>query len=150
MLQLILLYFLLFWGMELIACQTTLSVEFPLSLPGTYRIGFTYEGCVIEQPFIFETASCEVPLFIPNAFSPNGDGVNDIVSPFGVDFEGISLEIFDRWGGRLFYTNSPPFKWDGYVGSRAVSPGVYVLVFHYLNKRNGLAQIKSQEVLLLR
>jgi len=127
-----------------------MSADFSLTNSGTYQVGILLEGCPIEQDFILETESCEVPIFIPNAFSPNDDGINDVVAPMGIDFEGISLEVFDRWGGRLFYTSHPPFRWDGYAGRKAVPSGVYVMVFHYLNRRNGLEEVVSGEVLLLR
>jgi large repetitive protein len=56
-------------------------------------------------------------LYIPNAFSPNGDGVNDTFMAFGlgVDAEDYSLRVFDRWGKLVFHTTSINVSWDGSI-----------------------------------
>ena len=68
---------------------------------------------------------CDV-VFLPSAFTPNGDNVNDaygISNPNAID-ELISLELFDRWGGRVFVTNNPFERWDGNFKGEEVNPGV--------------------------
>ncbi len=130
--------------------STGLFPEFTLSQPGRYRVGFDLEGCPIERSFLFETTSCDIPIFIPNAFSPNDDGINDLVFPQGQNFEGEKLQIFDRWGGLLYQTKEAPFSWDGFSNGKALNTGVYLLVFTYFNQLNLKEEVKSQEVLLLR
>lgn len=66
--------------------------------------------------------------FLPNAFTPNGDGLNDL---FGVDNpyalqDFISLEVFDRWGSRVFYTTNPFDRWDGNFNGTVINPGVFL------------------------
>ncbi len=67
-------------------------------------------------------------LFIPNVFSPNGDGNNDYFEIYGskhvVKF--MQLQIFNRWGEMVFETNDVQFKWDGHYKEELVSPGVYI------------------------
>ncbi|MFK7806958.1 MAG: FG-GAP-like repeat-containing protein, partial [Saprospiraceae bacterium] len=71
-------------------------------------------------------------VYIPNAFSPNGDGVNDfayIFSDFGVE-EILEFRIFNRWGGQVFAAqNFPPndrqFGWDGSFRGEPMNPGVF-------------------------
>jgi gliding motility-associated-like protein len=70
-------------------------------------------------------------IFLPNAFSPNGDGLNDdfgISNPFAIQ-ELLSFEIFDRWGNRMFETVNPFDRWDGSYRGQPINPGVvrYVL-----------------------
>ena len=52
---------------------------------------------------------------LPNVFTPNGDGINDQFVPFepyhGV--EKVDMQIFSRWGRRVFHTEDPAIKWDG-------------------------------------
>ena len=73
-------------------------------------------------------------IFIPKAFTPNGDGLNDkfgISNPYAiVDF--TSFEIFDRWGGRVFYSEEAFAKWDGSFNGKKVNPGVcmYRIVYN--------------------
>lgn len=73
------------------------------------------------------TLDCE-GVFLPNAFSPNDDGLNDrygISNPFVVQ-ELLGFEIYDRWGGRVFYTENPFDTWDGFVDGKPVNPGVFL------------------------
>ena len=72
-------------------------------------------------------------IFLPTAFTPNDDGLNDtygISNPFAVQ-EFIAFEIFDRWGNRVFSGEDAFDRWDGYYKGKAVNPGVvkYVLQF---------------------
>lgn len=66
--------------------------------------------------------------FLPNAFTPNGDGINDVFLPVAnvVDLELYVLRIYDRWGRLLFETIDPWEGWDGTVGGQEMPDGVYV------------------------
>jgi len=67
---------------------------------------------------------CDVPLFIPNAFTPNGDGLNehfDIGMPQGTR---LNILIFSRWGEQL-YEGDHNHPWDGRFHGRDVPDGVY-------------------------
>ncbi|NUQ25465.1 MAG: gliding motility-associated C-terminal domain-containing protein [Saprospiraceae bacterium] len=74
------------------------------------------------------------PIYIPNAFSPNDDGINDILYIHSRDNqvrEVKSFLVFNRWGEtmielRNFQPNNPAFGWDGRHRSRPMNPGVYV------------------------
>lgn len=68
-------------------------------------------------------------LFMPNAFTPNGDGVNEVFGPVGKmnDLETYKLKIFDRWGGIIFESDRPDHGWNGKVQNEGedLPPGVY-------------------------
>jgi gliding motility-associated-like protein len=68
----------------------------------------------------------EVNVYIPNAFTPNGDGRNDVFLIYGWGFKNFSLKIYDRWGEKLFETTNPNVGWDGTYRGKALNPGVYV------------------------
>ncbi|MEM1323268.1 MAG: LamG-like jellyroll fold domain-containing protein [Bacteroidota bacterium] len=73
-------------------------------------------------------------VFLPNAFTPNGDNRNDtygISNPFAVQ-NLLSLEIFDRWGGRVFFTTDPFEAWDGSFQGEPVNPGVMLYRVRYV------------------
>jgi gliding motility-associated-like protein len=59
----------------------------------------------------------DVSIYVPNTFTPNGNGLNDIFIPvtIGIDPENYELWIFDRWGNMIFYTNELDEGWDGRV-----------------------------------
>lgn len=65
--------------------------------------------------------------YVPTAFSPNGDGINDHFQPIAnvIDPETYDLRIYDRWGGSIFATTDPSMGWDGTFGGALVPLGVY-------------------------
>ncbi len=72
-------------------------------------------------------------VFIPNAFSPDGDGTNDIFMIFGGQgvVEVLSFRVYDRWGELMFedsnfMTNDPSHGWDGTFRGQELNPGVFV------------------------
>ncbi|MFN8231093.1 MAG: HYR domain-containing protein [Bacteroidia bacterium] len=67
----------------------------------------------------------EFALFIPNAFTPNNDGMNDIFKPKGTNVKNYTLLIFDRWGELIFKTNDLDKGWDGTFKGKECQNGVY-------------------------
>jgi len=70
----------------------------------------TEDGC-IERDSVVVTVSGN--LYIPNAFTPDGDGINDIFKAQGIDIEDFRMEIFNRWGELIFESNSMDIGWNG-------------------------------------
>jgi len=64
--------------------------------------------------------------YVPNAFSPNGDGINDEFMVTLSNYGFFRMLIFDRWGEKLFETNNPFDGWDGTFKGAVLNPGVYV------------------------
>lgn len=67
--------------------------------------------------------------YIPNAFSPNSDGINDLFQVFtgeGVQVEEFQLNVFDRWGNMLYSSDDYTAGWDGDYRGKAMNPGIYV------------------------
>ena len=92
-------------------------------------------------------------IYYPNAFSPNGDGVNDrfLPAPSPGDCGLItdwSFRIFNRWGGEVFATDDRFSGWDGSFRERPAETGVYVFELRYFNGRETVTQ--SGSVTLLR
>jgi gliding motility-associated-like protein len=76
-------------------------------------------GCkdtVVKQVMVGE----DFGLYVPDAFTPNGDGVNDVFAPKGHGIAKYELNIFDRWGERLFTSTDMELGWDGTFPKRAV------------------------------
>jgi gliding motility-associated-like protein len=106
-------------------------------------------GCVQTESVTFAIIKPDVQF--PNAFTPNGDGAND---GFGLAIvEGIasveSLEIYNRWGQKVFSSMEPGARWDGQVNGQPAPSDVYVYVVFW---RGGDGALKFQkgEVTLLR
>jgi gliding motility-associated-like protein len=68
----------------------------------------------------------EMRIFVPNTFTPNGDGLNET---FGAKGEGIGwydMQIYDRWGNLVFHTSNPNQQWDGTYNKEKAPEGAYV------------------------
>jgi len=76
----------------------------------------------------------EGTLFIPNSFSPNGDGNNDFFGAVGENINDFEISIFDRWGERIFLSTSLYDQWDGNYHQQKAEQGVYVYKLSYKNK----------------
>ncbi len=99
---------------------------------GTYSVTLTVAtitGCsaTVVKPIVINE---DYALYVPNAFSPNGDGVNDVFKPQGEGFTDYKLYIFDRWGLMVFYSDEINKGWDGKVQGKgsedAVQQDVYI------------------------
>jgi gliding motility-associated-like protein len=111
-------------------------------------------GCTAQDTMTVFVTCGGGNVFIPNTFSPNGDGMNDVFYPRG---KGISLvksfRVFNRWGQIVFERyqfsiNDRNAGWDGTVGGRKVSPDVYVYVCEIICENNQVLLFKGDVTLL--
>jgi gliding motility-associated-like protein len=124
----------------------------PLTTDSTityYVIAVAPSGCIQIEPVTFRVVQPDVK--IPNAFTPNGDGAND---SFGLAIvEGIanvqSMDIYNRWGNKVFSSTEPNARWDGNIDGKPASSDVYVYVIYYRGG-DGALQFAKGEVTLLR
>ncbi len=72
----------------------------------------------------------DVQLYVPNVFSPNDDGSNDLIQPFlsDLDVDVYRWQVFDRWGNQVFETRDPSESWDGTFRGKPCAAGVYAYV----------------------
>lgn len=78
-----------------------------------------------------EEEDCAAEFFVPNAFTPNGDGRNETFSAKGYNITDFHMMIFDRWGNLLFESIDIDHGWDGSVKGRVVQQDVYVVRAEY-------------------
>jgi gliding motility-associated-like protein len=71
-------------------------------------------------------------LYVPNAFTPNADGINDLYEVFGNKkaLKFIEFMVFNRWGELIYKSNDIDFKWDGKYKGDFVGMGVYPYQLH--------------------
>jgi gliding motility-associated-like protein len=82
-------------------------------------------GCIdsiLKQVYV----SPKYMLLIPNAFTPNGDGTNDLFLVQGTGVKEYSISIFNRWGSLIFFSNDITESWDGTVDGQPAGKGIYV------------------------
>jgi gliding motility-associated-like protein len=88
-------------------------------------------------------------LFVPNVFSPDGDGINDVFKCDGPIDESFEMDIFDRWGRHLFHSDDIAQGWNGTLEHNACPGGVYFLTIRVLNCDRRLSH-QAQALTLLR
>lgn len=102
-----------------------------VSTEGTYQVtlynGFT---CVTSQVQVVE--DCRPRIFAPNAFSPNGNGVNDEFFAFPNDYvEDFEILIYTRWGEVVFTSKNKDFRWNGIYKGALLPPGTYAYIMKF-------------------
>lgn len=111
-------------------------------------------GCVSRDSVIVEPFCTTSTVFLPNTFSPNGDGNNDVFYPRGLgDISIKSLRIFNRWGELMyerkdFKANDPSAGWNGTFKGAALTPDVYVYVAEVQCGNNEVYSMKGNVTLL--
>jgi len=133
-----------------------LSTNFNALRSGTIQATLeTVDNCVITDELQL-TIQPKIDIYIPSAFSPNGDGINDnfsILTGAGIE-KIITLQIFDRWGNLVFrqddfLPNDSLNGWNGKWQNRALDNGVY-LYYAELGVIDSPAISKSGDVFLIR
>lgn len=141
----------------------------PFSSPCPYCVNVTFfpdessqilvtvidtNGCRASASMLLEV---RVPrnVYMPNVFSPNGDGVNDRFTIYGNTITRINtLQIFDRWGELIFEKdgfapNAPDLGWDGRMAGEDILPGVYVFKAELVHDDN-IVEYLLGDITLLR
>lgn len=127
---------------------------FIVTYPGIYNVNISNYCGGFSQFVEVTEEDCGCYPYIPNAFTPNNDGRNDEFFVYAncllQDFE---INIYDRFGGRVFISNDINDGWDGTINGKNVLNGVYVYVvtFKALNEKGKLeSQMLSGDVTILR
>ena len=132
------------------------AVHNPVATPEettTYTVLVTDEGgCQTyrEVTIVVINPDCGEPnIFLPNAFTPNGDGENDVLYVRSNIVETVELAVYNRWGQKVFETNDKNTGWDGTFQGELQTPDVYG---YYLKAKcfNGEEFFKKGNVTLLR
>jgi len=91
----------------------------------------------------------EFLLFVPNVFTPNGDGLNDLLSAKGIGIKTFELLIFDRWGEVIFMSNDINKAWDGTFKGKMCQDDIYVYKIEAVDM-NSMKHTKTGHVTLLK
>jgi|688.fasta_scaffold84632_3 gliding motility-associated-like protein len=91
----------------------------------------------------------EFLFWIPDVFTPNGDGVNDLFKPKCIGIKSYDMFVFDRWGNQIYYGNEQSKGWDGLYKGIICQDGVYV---YYINAidNNLIRHNKTDHITLLK
>jgi gliding motility-associated-like protein len=100
--------------------------------PGVYWLRFRDQnGCLnSDTMYVLENHICGS--FIPSAFTPNNDGLNDVFKPVITgNFISYKLSVFNRWGEKIFESTDPGKGWDGTLKKEKLTTDVFIWMCEY-------------------
>ena len=104
----------------------------------------------MSDSFLIKNENCgEADLFVPNVFSPNGNGENAHFQVFGSQHQLLEMQIFDRWGSLVFEGKENGAKWDGRYEGQDAAPGVYAYRLRYIDLITNEIETKTGTVALV-
>ncbi len=127
------------------------SGEYLVKLRAKSDWGGTIGTCVheirIESPIVADTSLVQVP----NVFTPNGDGRNDVWRVKSQSLKSFHAIVFNRWGRRVYEWRNPNEGWDGRVNGKMASPGTYFYVITAVGlEQDAKIHTKKGSVMLIR
>lgn len=139
-------------GLSCINCPNPIANP---DLTTTYNVVVTDSNTCVSSADIRVNVVCsQENFFVPNTFSPNGDGSNDVFYPRGRGLARVhSMKIFNRWGQmvfdrRNFMANDPSAGWNGRVEGQPVPPDVYVYVVEFVCDNAQIIPFKGNVTLI--
>jgi len=122
-------------GLNCVDCANPVATPFSRSTEYFLTIYYN-QGCFASTSVVVNVEG-EPELFIPNLFSPNGDGTNDKFEVFGFGIRDFDLKIFNRWGEKVFESTNQYSYWDGSYKGVMQNPEVYTYLLNatYLDSR---------------
>ena len=119
--------------------------------PGIYYvtlIATDAKGCIdsITKPILIKE---EFYIYIPNTFIPDGDRINNVFSGSFIGVKWIELEVYNRWGEKVYETKDTSFEWNGFYKGYLVPDGTYTWLLKY-KPTDGDISIKTGHVNVIR
>jgi len=129
------------------------TIQNPIALPQddiTYRVTATTTlGCIGTDIINIKLYKVDPDLYVPKAFSPNGDGNNETLRPILLGMRDLHyFKVFNRIGQMVFSTSTKDHGWDGTFNGKAQDPGTYVWLAEGINYKGELRQKKGTSVLI--
>ena len=99
---------------------------------GTYGAILTNKCGSFPKDFRVNIVDCECPLYVPNSFTPNGDGVNDeFLIGYDCQLTSFNIRIFNRWGEVIYESDDSQLRWDGIMNGKPLPLGAYNYIIDY-------------------
>lgn len=139
-------------GLSCTTCPTPIAKP---SLTTTYHVQVTDSNTCTGNADIMVEVVCKAEnYFVPNTFSPNGDGMNEVFYPRGKGLASVqSMKIYNRWGQlvfdrRNFSANDPTKGWNGKMDSQLLPPDVYVYMIEFVCENAQIVPMKGNVTLI--
>ncbi|MBD0376184.1 MAG: gliding motility-associated C-terminal domain-containing protein, partial [Flavisolibacter sp.] len=126
------------------------AVLFPSGETMVYKVSvFNEAGCVDSAFIRIKVFEGPPTVFVPTAFTPNKDGLNDLLRPIAAGLKHLDyFRIYNRWGQLVFSTTVPGTGWDGTINGNAQGSGVYIWVLKGVDYRGQVITQKGTSTLI--
>jgi gliding motility-associated-like protein len=111
--------------------DSTIDSIYKVRSPGVYWVEVTSNAGCKSSDTLQVIEDCLHDIVIPNAFSPNNDGVNDIFIAEAISVKTFKMEIYNRWGEKIFLSNSINQGWKGNFKNHQCETGIYLWRIKY-------------------
>ena len=141
---------------NLVGTTSTENPTWNFEDPGCYRLVLVAESKVDSSWFGIERFGCKdtfeykwlcfdaTPILeVPNVFTPNGDGINDVFLVNGKSITEFHAVLFNRWGKKIYEWDDYTKGWDGKIGGADASPGVYYYIIDATGKDESTFELKG-------
>ncbi len=128
------------------------QVDFVGVLDGTYSFSYLPDDslCTTGLSLDVLVETCDIQVLLPAAFSPNGDGMHDVLMVRNTEnVEAIDFRVFNRWGQEVFFTSVPDVGWDGTYKGTPQPIGVYIYLLQ-VTFVGGQKEVFNDPVTLIR
>ncbi len=121
--------------------------------PDTGRFRYTV---YVKSPYgcegsdtILVTVVNQAAFFVPNAFTPNGDGINDLFRPYAIGYKNLNFfRIYNRWGEEVYYSTNLEVGWNGTYNKKQADMGTYFWHISYTDRFGNQGYMKGDVHLL--
>ena len=129
------------------------NVANPVSTPKdniTYSVTVTTaDGCTAVDLVTIDVYNVEADIYVPTAFTPNGDGINDVLRPKLFGMMGLNyFKVFNRFGEMVFSTSEIDKGWDGNYNGKGQDPATFVWVAEGITYKGTVRKKKGYAVLI--
>lgn len=117
----------------------SMSPDYTIGQSGTYTVRRQSECGWAESTILVNFANCDpCHVFVPNAFSPNGDGINDVLRVFSdCNLQDFSISIYNRWGSLIHQSRNVDSCWDGRSAHNEDMSDTFVYLLRYRTQELG-------------
>lgn len=120
---------------------------------GEYSLRIENKCGIFERSFYVESVTCDCDLFVPNVFTPNGDGINDYLEYYSkcdFPYKVTRFQVYNRWGELVYSSNIQGQGWDGKFLGKPLSSGIYcwIIEYEYIKHGNSTKEVVSGDVLI--
>ena len=121
-----------------LSCTDCANPSVVAGMVGSYTVTLTDANGCSRSLSVAIDVTADKEIFVPSAFSPDVDGINDLLQPYGsgIGVDRVdSFQVWDRWGNLIweqadFSLNDPAIGWDGTRNGQKLDPGVYIYVLN--------------------